>query len=119
MNIVKLLTEHLLETAFVIIKNLRFQTSGVNCSTSFLYLQGLKDTYDSVCLTKAEGLRYENLIKKKTVHQKSFLESFRNFQTIDFSGHTSEQLPQGNHENEVKTHSAKAIAKSILEFLEN
>ena len=41
-----------------------FQISKVNYSPSFIDLQALKDTYESVWLTKSVGLHYKQLIKK-------------------------------------------------------
>ena len=95
-----------------------FQVSKVNCSPSFIDLQDLKDTYESVWLTKSVGLHNKQLIKKKSIRN-SLFKIFRNFQTIDFLGHTSEQLHQCNHDNRVKTQSATASAEKYVENLGN
>ena len=93
-----------------------FQICKANCSPSFIDLQALKDTYESVWLTKSEGLHYKQLIKKKSIRN-SLFEICRNFQTIDILGRTSEQLRQCNHDNRVKPHSAMAIQlKSMLKI---
>ena len=93
-----------------------FHISKVNCSPSFIDLQDLKDTYESVWLTKSVGLHNKQLIKKKSIRN-SLFETCRNFQTIDFLGRISEQLHQCNHDNQVKPHSAMAIQlKSMLKI---